>query len=438
MSKYKHSIFNIRCFSRDKKNILLFNTLTTRLLKIPSELDLELSTALQTGGGDIRLFSKLCEGGYLVTEDTNEQDIILAKHKIAQNMNHAFLSILTTLDCNMACPYCFEKKRNEYMSRKDGSSIVKYIAMLPDSVKFLTLDWYGGEPLMNYELICWLQPQILETVESKGILANYSMTTNGTLLSQERIYRLVNMGIQSFQITLDGPPAIHDSRRKLLSGQFSFGGILEHIKLASNLAHVIIRVNVDKNNIRHLYELIDILREAKLYRNTHLTFSEITPVGGIQDDNTFSVREFAQKIQPIEDYAISQGFVIPVAPKDIAEYCPVDSASEFMIIPGLSVFKCGESYVAEEESIGKLTETGEMLLNKKYDKWRGKEVLTDPQCSSCVYLPQCMGGCSLKKIFHKNDWCPKEKYNLEWYVQCLFEQRKIQGTVGLLKKHFAF
>lgn len=421
---YKPSLFNIRCVSRSGTYILLFNTLTTRLLKVPVELDAELSMAIATGRGDVRLLSKLCEGGFLVPEAASELDTIAKRREMAQSPDHAFLSILTTLDCNMACPYCFEAKRDDYMDHTDGRAILDFLSRLPDRTRFLAVDWYGGEPLMNYDFICWLQPQIRELVISKNIVANFSITTNGTLLSEDRIYSLVAMGIGSFQMTVDGPPNTHDRRRALLSGQSSFSQILEHIRLASCVTHVVIRVNVDRDNIDSLYELIDILREAGLHRNTHLVFKEITPARGIQNESTYTPMEFAMEIQPIEAYAISQGFVLPCAPRTTGEHCPVDSPFEFMLTPGLSVFKCGESCLAEDESIGVLSEAGEMFLNARYCTWTEKTVLEDPECQSCVYLPQCMGGCSLKKIFHRCNWCPREKFNLEWYVQCLCEQRE--------------
>jgi len=73
------------------------------------------------------------------------------------------------------------------------------------------------------------------------------------------------------QVTLDGPPEVHDRRRPLANGRGTFNQILENLIVLGGLApqvHVALRVNFDKTNFMYVPQLLDILPQALTHRVT--------------------------------------------------------------------------------------------------------------------------------------------------------------------------
>lgn len=92
-----------------------------------------------------------------------------------------------------------------------------------------------------------------------------NVSTNGYLLSSEVFKKCLEWKITHFQITIDGPPEIHDKRRKLVSGGGTFLKIFENLKAIKNMNStdfkIVIRINVDKTTIKALPSLFDLFEK---------------------------------------------------------------------------------------------------------------------------------------------------------------------------------
>ena len=69
--------------------------------------------------------------------------------------------------------------------------------------------------------------------------------------------KLLEFGIEKIQITLDGSKRIHNSKRKLHTGEGTFGVIINNLKEADKNLKIMLRVNVDKKNTDYMEELLD-------------------------------------------------------------------------------------------------------------------------------------------------------------------------------------
>src|SRR5688500_15281873 len=91
------------------------------------------------------------------------------------------------------------------------------------------------------------------------------MITNGSLLRGERLeYFARQKNVSYVQITLAGPPEVHDRRRLQVNGKPTFRTILENIKAAASSLRISLRINVDKTNAHLLGEFLDILEAEGL------------------------------------------------------------------------------------------------------------------------------------------------------------------------------
>lgn len=137
--------------------------------------------------------------------------------------------------CNMRCEYC-AYSGSYYYNRKHTSKVMNFsIAKKVVDFYFNTnrkgkkvIGFYGGEPLLNFELIKKIINYIDNYYKEKNI--QYTITTNGTLLNKEIFEFLIKKEI-SLVISLDGPIKIHDRYRKLVNSSGTFNQIMKNLEL---------------------------------------------------------------------------------------------------------------------------------------------------------------------------------------------------------------
>ncbi|MCF7982346.1 MAG: radical SAM protein [Pseudomonadales bacterium] len=328
----------------------------------------------------------------------------------------------------MACPYCFQTRRSGCMDEAGAGRLVAFVERRVRDGTSVSVDWYGGEPLLQAALILRLQERIAAVCKRCNANCAFSMTTNGVLLTPGLCDALVRGGVRSFQITIDGPKDIHDTRRFLVGGGRTFETIISNVAYAIARTAVDLRVNIDQYNIQHIEAMLDDLSSTPIRNVRSISFKAVVLKGGRSEQGmTFSMREFSEISNQLGKTAANLGFSSYTEPQDVREFCSVDLPEQWIIDPALNVFKCADSFDVASESVGRIQTDGTMRLNQAVKLWRNKPIFDDPKCRECVYLPQCMGGCSLKKLVHRKDWCPEERFALPAYVQRLYEGERTRG-----------
>src|SRR5271165_1102290 len=117
--------------------------------------------------------------------------------------------------CNLDCFYCFESNRYAgRMSAAVQSNIVRLVRRYFESgTKRLDVTWYGGEPLLAVSVVESLSKRFLALCGEFGSEYSAQIVTNGTLLTHETARQLASWNVKRAQITLDGVPQLHDTRR---------------------------------------------------------------------------------------------------------------------------------------------------------------------------------------------------------------------------------
>jgi uncharacterized protein len=238
--KLKTSRYNVELDLCDS-NLLLFNTANASFLRIDGNtynlyLDVKNGVIKDSELIDESMqddFQQLYKGGIIVNNGLNEIERIRFRFNEGQHSKSSMsFTILPTLDCNFACPYCFEDKSNpEYMDEKIMDAIKAFFdarVKLYQPKHFHTC-WFGGEPLLNIPTIDELSTHFIKTCGEKKINYTSKIITNGWLLSDKVCRKLKNSNISSMQITLDGSRESHNSRRILKNGQGTFDRIIDNI-----------------------------------------------------------------------------------------------------------------------------------------------------------------------------------------------------------------
>lgn len=198
----------------------------------------------------------LIQNHFLIENSVDELDLVLKRNKlISESRESLELTIMLHEDCNFRCTYCFHEFKNQQLEKQTQKKILDFINKRLSEKGVLNLHFYGGEPLLAWDSLVFLNEKAMNISHKKDSKYNFCVTTNGSLLSSEKCLYFSSQNISHAKISIDGPPEIHDARRIQTNGKGTFNTILRNIRHAIQFFNVIIRVNLDSTNTPHIYLL---------------------------------------------------------------------------------------------------------------------------------------------------------------------------------------
>ena len=173
----------------------------------------------------------LADSGQLFTED--EYKNIIIDFKKRQTVVKA-LCLNVSHDCNLACKYCFAGQGEyngprEIMSYEVGCAALDFLIENSGSRKNLEVDFFGGEPLMNWEVVKKLVAYGRKREGETGKKFRFTLTTNGILLNDE-VIEFANKELVNVVLSIDGRREVHDRMRPTRNGKGSHDIILQKYK----------------------------------------------------------------------------------------------------------------------------------------------------------------------------------------------------------------
>lgn len=176
----------------------------------------------------------LAQEGQLYTEDIYENYIDSFKKR--ETVVKA-LCLHIAHDCNLACRYCFAEEgeyhgRRAIMSYEVGKKALDFLVANSGNRKNLEVDFFGGEPLMNWEVVKQLVAYGRSLEEEHHKKFRFTITTNGVLLNDE-ILEFVNKEMGNMVLSIDGRKEVHDRMRPHRGGQGSYDEIVPKFKKAA-------------------------------------------------------------------------------------------------------------------------------------------------------------------------------------------------------------
>lgn len=342
--------------------------------------------------------------GILVADPAAERAALLTRFDEANRLRKKFHAIVVlNLNCNLACPYCFEEgvRLGCYMSPETADALVAMIER--DHLargRQVSLDFYGGEPLLSRDLIGSIAGRIKRASEERGLPFSFALVTNGTLLTRPVAEELRALGLKEVKVTLDGPREVHDLSRPFASGKgSSFDAILRNMVEIRDIVDLQIGGNFTRENYPEFPRLLDHLVYVGLTPDKirSVQFSPVMKtIGGpaLPDFRTgcdcANEPWLSAASIHLREETLKRGFTVPKAGP---AGCMVEFANDLVVNVDGAIYKCPAFVGREGFAVGDLLQgvTRDVVAYNP-DVWK------KPECLDCAYLPQCFGGCRFLKF----------------------------------------
>ena len=324
-----------------------------------------------------------------------------------------------TYRCNLKCPYCYELFRPT-----DKNVASKALELTPAEIRSIV------EQLPRFTLVTVNGGEIFVRTDLKEILSiilakhRCHLYTNGTCITPAMARDLVDMGVPSMGISVDGPEDVHDSLR----GHGAFARTIESIRVLLDLKKRLgkkypllnLKTTITHKNVGHLSEMVEFAEELGLDYCTFQVLNNSVHMGGVSfqysldysrrppDIVNVPVTVLEEQLNNIQKLAAKSRVRVRVLPKlpmpsilehyanrlEPAGHACVSPWTTMYISPSGCVYPCLNYYVGNirQQSFR------ELWNSERYRHYR-KTLLQDGQFSDCV------GCCDL---FEKKRSCSKQ------------------------------
>ncbi len=356
---------------------------------------------------------ELTKAGQLFTPDTYEDMVPEVKQR--KTVVKA-LCLNVTHDCNLACKYCFAEEgeyhgKRALMSEEVGEKALDFLIENSGSRHNLEVDFFGGEPLMNWQVVKDLVAygRAQEKIHDKHF--RFTLTTNGVLLDEEKM-DFLNQEMDNVVLSLDGRKEVNDAMRPFPNGEGSYDLIVpkfQEMAKSRGEKKYYIRGTFTRQNL-------DFSKDVLHYADLGFTQMSIEPVVGSEDD-PYAIREedLPQIMQEYDTLAKTMverekegkgfnffHFMIDLdgGPCVAKRLSGCGSGTEYLAVtPWGDLYPCHQFVGEEKFRMGNVYEG--IDRPDIADDFRSTNVYEKEECRNCFARFYCSGGC-MANSYHMN------------------------------------
>lgn len=361
--------------------------------------------------------------------------------------------MITSEQCNLACKYCFlgnndECKRSNFslenMSKETADKAIEFFIK---QIKLSGLDkeednkpaiiFYGGEPLVNYDVLVYIAEKInaLRDVEKCVKNMELSMVSNGLLLTEERALKLKELGV-AIAISVDGFTEEANSMRVDVAGNNVFNKILKTLDMCKKVGvDVSLSVTLSEETIKSTKDILELVDK---YGVTSFGFNIM-----MSDENFVLPQEYNEKAaQFIIDEFVElrkRGIYEDRIMRKLKSFtksqvyfsdCAATGGGQIVIAPNGQVGICHGCLHNKQYFVSHVDdETFDATKHKDFIEWSQLTPVNKEECQDCVALGICGGGCPINAMHLKKGntihdlderFCAHAKLTLEFLIKDLY------------------
>ena len=298
-------------------------------------------------------------------------------------------------DCNLACRYCFAEEgeyhgRRALMSLEVGKKALDFLIENSGSRVNLEVDFFGGEPLMNWDVVKELVKYGRSREKECNKNFRFTLTTNGVLLNDE-IMEFANKEMANVVMSLDGRPEVNDFNRPFRNGKGSYEVIVPKFQELAKQREVYALREEDLPKILEEYdklavEYIKRKKEGKGFNFFHFNID------------------------------LEQG---PCVAKRLSG---CGSGTEYLAVTPWGDFYPCHQFVGNEEFLMGNVYDG-ITRTDIQDEFKMCNVYAKPKCRECFARYYCSGGCAANAYnFHGN-------INDAYDIGCEMQRKRVECSI---------
>ncbi len=377
----------------------------------------------------------LKDAGQLYTEDIYEKYI--GDFKDRQTVVKA-LCLHIAHDCNLACKYCFAEEgeyhgRKALMSLEVGKKALDFLVANSGNRVNLEVDFFGGEPLMNWQVVKELVAYGRSLEEANYKKFRFTLTTNGVLLDDE-VLEFANKEMANVVMSIDGRKEIHDLMRPHRGGQGSYDEVVpKYIKAAEsrNQMNYYVRGTFTRNNL-------DFSEDVKHLANLGFEQISVEPVVAADTEDYALREEDIPTILSEYDKLASEyirrkkegkgfnffHFMIDLegGPCVAKRLSGCGSGTEYLAVtPWGDLYPCHQ-FVGQEEFLMGNVEEG-IVRTDIVDTFKKCNVYAKEKCRDCFAKFYCSGGCAANAYHFSGD------INGAYELGCELQRKRVECAI---------
>lgn len=278
------------------------------------------------------------------------------------------LILLPTEQCNFRCTYCYEDFAIGRMERETVDAVKLLLDRRFDGLKSLDISWFGGEPLLARAVVEEISAHVVASVAARpDLLYAGDMTTNGYLLDVPAAERLAGLGVTSYQISLDGPEAVHDTTRVRSNGGTSFQRIWQNllaIRDSELPVRILLRIHLTPKNLPSMPDFLCQVRDTFLDDSRFsVSLKPVERMGG-PNDATMEILSRQARAEALEqlEAALKPGPTASGPPAGPA-VCYAARPNSLVIRANGSIAKCTVALSDPSNTVGRLAPDGTLHVD---------------------------------------------------------------------------
>lgn len=349
---------------------------------------------------------ELIKDGRLFAKDTFED--VAKEFKKRQGVVKA-ICLHVAHDCNLACKYCFACK-GEYdgpkglMSFETGKRALDFLIEQSGTRKNLEVDFFGGEPLMNWEVCKKLVEYGREQEKIHNKNFRFTLTTNGLLINDD-VIEFCNREMGNVVLSLDGRKSTNDAMRVSRNGAGSYDLIIDKFKKfadSRNQENYYMRGTYTHNNLDFSKDIIHMADMGFKELSIEPVVCSPDEPYALKDGDLPTLKEQYQILadEMLKRYRKGNGFTfyhymidLDAGPCIVKRVSGCGVGTEYLAVtPSGELYPCHQ-FVGDEKFL--LGNIWDGITNKQVlEQFENCNVYSHKECKDCFAKLYCSGGCA--------------------------------------------
>lgn len=342
-------------------------------------------------------------------------------------------------DCNMTCKYCFGDKgafegERSLLSLETGKKAIDFLLEHSGTRRNLEIDFFGGEPLMNFEVVKSLVAYGREAEKVYGKNIRFTITTNGLLLDDAKA-DYINQNMDNVILSIDGRPSVNDNMRRTVNDKGTYDIITENYlrfvekrKGTYYVRGTFTRENLDfSEDVKHLAD--------KGFKNVSIEPVVTDPSFSYalqEEDKEMILKEYDKLTDLYLDYAregkkfeffhfnvdLNQG------PCVVKRVSGCGAGTEYVAVsPEGDIYPCHQFVGNQDFKLGNLYD--DHFENNRYDEFNKAHIYNKEKCRECWAKFYCSGGC------HANAYHMNHDILKPYELGCELEKKRLECAIAI-------